>query len=441
MKNSMGHVFDLLCPTTSRIVMACVAASLVGLPAVAMAGQLPTSDKTTKIINGTATSGHAAVGALVANGQQFCTGTLVTDRVVVTAAHCLYGGDSPQGMTFFIGADVNAAGSGKHIAVKSLHVYPHYDDEQVLHDVAALTLAEPAGVEPVALLRQSMTNDWIGRNLTFVGYGVTSAMAMESGKKFEVDIAIKEVWPTAFMYDDKTRNTCSGDSGGPALFALDGRLTLVGVTSYGDDGCSEYGVNNRVDPYAAFIDSVIEGTTFSGTAPDPGEGASGPQFEDGPGSGGSDGDFCQENGWYGDGICDEDCPKADPDCGGDGGGSDPPAGSGGDDGDFCAENGWYGDSVCDDDCPKTDPDCGQQDPNGGGDVSLPDEIPSGSDDEPNTAGTAGNEQTPGSDGDNSGGQLGCSSGSASAADYLPIILACCFMLLTVVRRRRCSSHG
>ncbi|MFQ5490004.1 MAG: hypothetical protein ACE5GE_04715 [Phycisphaerae bacterium] len=54
-------------------------------------------------------------------------------------------------------------------------------------------------------------------------------------------------------------------------------------------------------------------------------------------------DWCAEQGWYGDGFCDEDCPEPDPDCE--------------DMYDFCAEAGLYGDGFCDHDCPRPDPDC------------------------------------------------------------------------------------
>jgi hypothetical protein len=52
-------------------------------------------------------------------------------------------------------------------------------------------------------------------------------------------------------------------------------------------------------------------------------------------------DRCAMQGRYGDGICDENCPKPDPDCN-----------------DECEQNGLYGDGYCDDWCPKPDPDCG-----------------------------------------------------------------------------------
>lgn len=60
-------------------------------------------------------------------------------------------------------------------------------------------------------------------------------------------------------------------------------------------------------------------------------------------------DWCANEGWYGDGVCDADCPQPDPDC------SAPPPAD--DDADICAEQGWYGDGLCDEDCAQPDPDC------------------------------------------------------------------------------------
>lgn len=62
-------------------------------------------------------------------------------------------------------------------------------------------------------------------------------------------------------------------------------------------------------------------------------------------------DFCATEGWYGDGVCDDDCLYPDPDCAEpDPNGADPNA-------DVCEDEGWYGDGICDDFCAEPDPDC------------------------------------------------------------------------------------
>ena len=62
------------------------------------------------IMGGTTERGYAAVGALLEDGDPFCTGTLVSDTVVVTAAHCLVGVAASE-VSFFIGADTSAVGT------------------------------------------------------------------------------------------------------------------------------------------------------------------------------------------------------------------------------------------------------------------------------------------------------------------------------------------
>ncbi len=52
---------------------------------------------------------------------------------------------------------------------------------------------------------------------------------------------------------------CYGDSGGPNLMELDGRTTIVGVTSTGDGACFATNVSSRVDTPSAlgFLADVL----------------------------------------------------------------------------------------------------------------------------------------------------------------------------------------
>lgn len=216
-----------------------------------------TSSTESEIVGGSLTSSYAAVGALTtSSGFPFCTGTVVAPRVVVTAAHCLAEpGTSASGIRFALGPDANNPSSV--LRVKRIAYHPRYDDRQIKNDIGVVILSSDAPVTPVPV-NTSMTSSWVGKNLTFVGYGVTNGSTQTgAGRKREVTIPVSQVGATQFAYQTSGKNTCNGDSGGPA-FATDasGRLTVAGVTSYGDARCTSYGVDTRVDAFLDFIDSV-----------------------------------------------------------------------------------------------------------------------------------------------------------------------------------------
>ena len=304
------------------------------------------------IIGGELERGFPAVGALVSDGEQFCTGTLVRPDIVVTAAHCLIEDpDNAAAISFFIGPDARRLEAGQRVTAASLHIHPDYDDFELVNDIAVMRLERPiTDVTPIPLRTEPMTQDMIGQEALFVGYGYSDIRDEDAwGEKRSVRIPLTEIDDTVFTYAARGVNTCSGDSGGPALLERGGAVTLIGVTSYGDEDCVEFGANTRVDAFTDYIQQVIDGDA--------------PPNPDGTGTG-DGGDFCEEEGWYGDGVCDEDCARPDPDCDGTG---DP-----GDGGDFCEEEGWYGEGVCDEDCARRDPDCddvaGGDDGDDGGDI-------------------------------------------------------------------------
>jgi secreted trypsin-like serine protease len=208
------------------------------------------------IVGGQPTSGYAAVGALTRDGAPFCTGTVVTKRAVVTAAHCL-AGQSASRIRFALGPSARSPQAS--VAVSRIVVHPSWDPRAIKNDIGVVILAQDAPVTPVAV-NSSMSSSWVGRSLEFVGYGATNGYTGGgSGTKRVVSIPISEVGSTQFAYVDDTRNTCFGDSGGPA-FARDenNNLVLVGVTSYGDRTCTQFGVDTRVDAYRSFISSAIQ---------------------------------------------------------------------------------------------------------------------------------------------------------------------------------------
>lgn len=241
------------------LVASALAFASMGCAAEAEDGETSEADvesSAAAIVGGQTTTAYPAVGALTQRGSSFCTGTVVDKRVVVTAAHCLQGVRASN-IRFALGP--NAAAPQAQLGVSRVVAHPQYDERRLTNDIGVLILSQDAPVTPIAI-NDSMSSSWVGRSLTFVGYGTTSGFGNAgSGVKRVVDIAVSEVGSTQFAYADRQKNTCFGDSGGPA-FAKDaaGNLTLAGVTSYGDQTCTRYGVDTRVDAFRSFIAAAAQ---------------------------------------------------------------------------------------------------------------------------------------------------------------------------------------
>jgi MYXO-CTERM domain-containing protein len=64
-----------------------------------------------------------------------------------------------------------------------------------------------------------------------------------------------------FLYDQRDlKGACQGDSGGPALLSTAAGERVLGVTSFGDENCTNLGVSVRVGPATSLIQSFINAT-------------------------------------------------------------------------------------------------------------------------------------------------------------------------------------
>lgn len=217
-------------------------------------------------------SKHPAVGALVdydrhGTAYAFCTGTLVSPTVMLTAAHCNPGVEMVK--VTFESKVVNGAAMhmGRYIA------HPGYRGAQSdPHDIAVIVFDAPvAGITPARLptagLFDTLKSNGLlaGTKYTAVGYGGQERnfddkgqpyIAYEDTREWSVSGfgALNDAW-LRLSQNNATGNsgTCFGDSGGPNFLGSgDGESDVIaGTTITGDMQCVQSNVIYRLDTESA----------------------------------------------------------------------------------------------------------------------------------------------------------------------------------------------
>ena len=228
-------------------------------------------------------NGHPNVGAMIVlepDGSMwlYCSGTLISPTVFLTAAHCTAAaaayGAAPEDVfvTFDPVYDENAT-----LHPGTYHLNPNYGhDMHDLHDVAVIVLDEsitditPAALPPAGLLDDmKKTHELKGQQFVTVGYGrlrddKTKAWQAigDAGERYFADqtfLALKPYWLQISMNPSTgSGGTCYGDSGGPHF--LGDTDMVVSLTVTGDAWCRATDVTYRLDTDSArdFLEQFVD---------------------------------------------------------------------------------------------------------------------------------------------------------------------------------------
>jgi secreted trypsin-like serine protease len=204
---------------------------------------------------------HPEVGALVGKfGKRsfpYCSGTLISRTVFLTAAHCEIGTKRVK-VTF----------DEKYTARSSLHtgtfhastLYPGATNDP--YDIAVVVFDEPVkGIDPARLPARNRLADLPkDRRFTSVGYGSQEVTNAPGGHEFvyedarEYSVGTLNSVTKSYLrisQNPATGNggTCYGDSGGPNFLGADASETNVvaSTTITGDSYCKSTNVTYRLD--------------------------------------------------------------------------------------------------------------------------------------------------------------------------------------------------
>lgn len=236
-----------------RLTLPAVLAGILALgasPAAAITNGAPDGD------------GHPNVGGLVAPAAYsdgtwlYCSGTLISPTVFVTAAHCAEG-DRVR-VTFD-----PAYQDGDRVYRGTFHGDPAYNQSQSdPHDLAVVVLDRAVrGITPARLPKAgSLSKLPADQSFTSVGYGAYAVTNQPGGHRYLYDDvrmvatgtlnAINPAWLRISM-NPATGNggACYGDSGGPNFLGTTDILAATTIT--GDAICRSTNVDYRLDTPAA----------------------------------------------------------------------------------------------------------------------------------------------------------------------------------------------
>jgi len=244
----------------------------------ALCGQANAADA--RIVNGVQATPNEfpwAVG-LFMDGGFFCTGALISDQWVMTAAHC------QDGVAFtdvYLGThNVRDAAQDPHrLVVRATNniVDPSWSSITLRGDIALIQLPAPVDItgdyiRPICLPSVN-ESDHVDDTALIAGWGkisdATSSISptLQKANVTVIDNAVcRQSFPISITAAHicssvSPSGTCNGDSGSSMGFkGPDGRYTSIGVTSFGSSQGCESGIPDAFTRVSSYLDWISAST-------------------------------------------------------------------------------------------------------------------------------------------------------------------------------------
>jgi len=265
------------------------------------------------------------VAMVYANSNSIrCGGTILCDKFVMTAAHCVDQGTSTSSIQIMAGEHdlLNNMDDATRHNVKAINNHPNWNGASMDYDYSILELTEPISLSGNSKARaaclpaatDTIFDQIYEKNFTVSGWGALSQGGSTSKVLHHVTVPWVSDEDCKSSYGQTTItsrmicagnlqnggvDSCQGDSGGPLTWVdpTTQKVKLIGVVSFGI-GCAQAGypgVYAEVSTVLSWVNQFV--VNCGDSTDDPGTGTPAPT--DAPSG-------CASPNWKGDGYCDDE---------------------------------------------------------------------------------------------------------------------------------------